>query len=55
MTDPWGADRAVFTASTTIDREDFGIGWNMVLEAGGLLVSKRIDVEIEVELIRDDG
>jgi polyisoprenoid-binding protein YceI len=51
--DPWGNDRAVFSASTTIDREDWGLTWNMVLEAGGLLVSKRIRIEVEVELVRE--
>lgn len=50
--DPWGAERAVFSAATTIDREDFGITWNMALETGGLLVGKEIRIEIEVELIR---
>jgi polyisoprenoid-binding protein YceI len=53
--DPWGNDRAVFSASATIDREDWGLTWNMVLEAGGLLVSKRIRLEIEVELIRQEA
>jgi polyisoprenoid-binding protein YceI len=51
--DPWGNDRAVFSASTTINREDWGLTWNMLLEAGGLLVSKEIRLEIEVELIRE--
>jgi polyisoprenoid-binding protein YceI len=50
--DPWGNDRAVFSAQGTIDREDWGLTWNMVLDAGGLLVSKDIRLEIEVELIR---
>ena len=50
--DPWGGDRAVFSASTTIDREDWGITWNMPLANGGLLVSKEIRLEIEVETIR---
>ena len=50
--DPWGNDRAVFSASATINREDWGLTWNMVLEAGGLLVSKQIRLEIEAELIR---
>lgn len=49
--DPWGNDRAVFSASTNINREDFGITWNMALETGGLLVSKEIRIEIEVETI----
>jgi polyisoprenoid-binding protein YceI len=51
--DPWGDDRAVFSARTRINREDFGITWNMVLETGGLLVSKEIQIEIEVETVRD--
>ena len=50
--DPWGNDRAVFSASGRINREDWGLTWNMVLEAGGLLVSKEITLEIDVELIR---
>ena len=50
--DPWNNDRAVFTASGTINREDWGLTWNMLLEAGGLLVSKEIRLEIDVELIR---
>lgn len=51
-TDPWGAERAVFSAAGTINREDWGLTWNMALEAGGLLVSKEIRLEIEVELVR---
>jgi polyisoprenoid-binding protein YceI len=50
--DPWDNDRAVFSASATINREDWDLTWNMVLDAGGLLVSKEIRLEIEVELIR---
>lgn len=50
--DPWGGERAVFSASGVVDREDFGVSWNMVLETGGLLVSKEIRIEIEVELVR---
>ena len=49
--DPWGADRAIFSASARVNREDFGISWNVALEAGGVLVSKDITIEIEVETI----
>jgi polyisoprenoid-binding protein YceI len=45
-----GATVAAFTAKTTIDREDWDMTWNMVLETGGFLVSKRVDIEIETEL-----
>jgi polyisoprenoid-binding protein YceI len=51
-TDPWGNERAVFSARGRINREDWGLTWNMLLDAGGLLVSKEIALEIEVELIR---
>jgi polyisoprenoid-binding protein YceI len=50
--DPWDNDRVVFSATATVDREDWGLTWNMVLDSGGLLVSKQIRLEIEVELIR---
>lgn len=53
--DPWGGDRIVFSASTTINREDWGVSWNMPLEAGGLLVSKDIGIHLELEATRDAG
>jgi polyisoprenoid-binding protein YceI len=49
--DPWGADRVAFSAHTTLDREDWGLTWNMLMETGGLMVSKEIRLEIEVELV----
>src|SRR6201999_2816673 len=42
--DPWGNERIGFTARTAFDRKDFGLGWNQVLEAGGVLVGDRVDV-----------
>jgi polyisoprenoid-binding protein YceI len=48
--DPWGADRMGFTASGSIDRRDFGLTWNQVLEAGGVLVSNEVKIEIEVQV-----
>ena len=52
FSDPWGGQRIGFSARTEIDREDWGLTWNMALDAGGVLVSKRIRIEIEVETIR---
>jgi len=49
--DPWGGQRAIFTAETTINREDWGLTWNMPLDGGGLLVSKEIRIEINVEAV----
>ena len=50
-TDPWGGQRAVFTAETTLNREDWGLTWNMPLDGGGLLVSKEIRIEIDAEAV----
>jgi polyisoprenoid-binding protein YceI len=49
--DPWGNQRTGFHATTSLDRKDFGLKWNQVLEAGGVLVSDRIDIEIELQVI----
>ncbi len=53
--DPWGGDRGIFSATTKVDREDFGISWNVALEAGGLLVSKDIQIEINLETVLTRG
>ncbi len=50
--DPWGNVRAGFTAKTSLDRKDFGLAWNQVLEAGGVMVGDRVTIEIEVEAVR---
>ena len=47
--DPWGNVRAAFTATTTINRKDFGLTWNQVLEAGQLFVGEEVDILLEVE------
>jgi polyisoprenoid-binding protein YceI len=52
LTDPWGAERAGFSASGKIDRTDFGLTWNQTLETGGVLVSNEVKISIDVELIR---
>ena len=49
--DPWSDHRAVFTAAGTIDREDWGLTWNQPLHGGGLIVSKEIRIEIELEAV----
>jgi polyisoprenoid-binding protein YceI len=50
--DPWGGERIGFSASGKIDRRDFGLTWNMVLEAGGLTVGNDIKINIEVEAVK---
>jgi len=50
--DPWGGERAGFSAKADIDRKEFGLNWNMVLETGGVLVGDKINIEIELEVIK---
>ena len=52
-TDPFGNERVGFEATTTINRGDYGVTWNAPLEAGGVLVSEKITIEIEVSAIKD--
>jgi len=49
--DPWGNQRALFTASGSLDRREFGLKWNQALEAGGVLVGERVDLELEVQAV----
>jgi polyisoprenoid-binding protein YceI len=49
--DPWGNQRIGFSASTSIDRKDYGLNWNQLLEAGGMLVGEKVEIELEVEAI----
>lgn len=49
--DPFGIPRVGFSASTEIEREDFGMAWNQALEAGGWLVGKRVRIEVEAEAV----
>jgi polyisoprenoid-binding protein YceI len=49
--DPWGGQRVGFTATAQLDREEFGLTWNASLETGGVVVGKRIDIEIEAEAV----
>jgi polyisoprenoid-binding protein YceI len=47
--DPWGGERTGFHATTKIDRRDFALSWNQVLETGGVLVGEAIEIAIDVE------
>ena len=50
--DPWGFLRRGASASLTIDRKDFGLVWNSVLETGGVMVGDDVHIAIDVELVR---
>jgi polyisoprenoid-binding protein YceI len=47
--DPWGGQRAGFAASTAINRKEFGLTWNQALEAGGVLVSDQVKINLEIQ------
>jgi polyisoprenoid-binding protein YceI len=49
--DPWGNTRAAFTATTSIDRKDFGLRWNQALEAGGVLVGDKVDISLDIQAV----
>jgi polyisoprenoid-binding protein YceI len=50
--DPWGNTKSGASASTTINRKDFGLTWNKALETGGVVVGDEVLINIEVELQR---
>jgi polyisoprenoid-binding protein YceI len=54
MTDPWGNRRMGFETSTTIDRKDFGVSWNQVLDQGGLLLGDEVEISIDLQAVRQD-
>lgn len=47
--DPWGSMRAGFSARTSVDRKDFNVNWNSVLDNGGLVVGNNVDIVLEIE------
>lgn len=50
--DPWGNERIAFEAKTTVNRKDFGLGWNQVLEAGGVLVGEQIEIALDIQAVK---
>jgi polyisoprenoid-binding protein YceI len=52
VTTPFGDQRVGFSGTTNINREDFGLTWNMAIEAGGVLVGKDVRISLDVEAIK---
>jgi polyisoprenoid-binding protein YceI len=50
--DPWGNERAGFSARTSLDRREFGLVWNAALETGGVLVGEKVEIAIELEAVK---
>lgn len=53
--DPWGNQRLGFVAKGSLQRSEFGLKWNQALEAGGVLVSDKVDLEVEVQVVQSAG
>jgi len=47
--DPWGNTKAGFTAEAEINRKDWGLEWNVALEAGGVLVGEKVKIQLDIE------
>lgn len=54
-TNPYGKTVAGFSASTKLNRKDFGLNWNVALETGGVLVSDQFKLEIEIQAVKQDA
>jgi polyisoprenoid-binding protein YceI len=50
--DPWGNTRVAVSASTKIDRKEFGLIWNAALETGGILVGDEVTITLDVEFVK---
>ena len=50
--DPWGGDRIAFSATTKLDRREFGLTWNQAVEAGGVLVGNDVKITIDVQAVK---
>lgn len=51
--DPWGGDRTAFSARGSISRKEFGMVWNQALEAGGIAVGDKVEIEIEAQVVKE--
>lgn len=52
VADPWGNQRAGFTATTQVSRGDFGVNFNGLLETGGVIVSDKVKITLHIEAVR---
>jgi len=51
--DPWGGERAGFSATTSIERKDYGLTFNMPLDGGGVVVGDKVNITLEIEAVRE--
>ena len=50
---PWGTTSAGFSAKTSINRKDWGLEWNGALETGGVLVGDQVNIDIDLEIVKE--
>ena len=50
--DPWGNTKAGFTAETEINRKEWGLAWNVALDTGGVLVSEKIKIQLDIQAVK---
>ena len=53
--DPFGNHRIGLEGGTTVNRKDWGVNWNAALDAGGVLVSDKVTLELEISAVRKDS
>jgi polyisoprenoid-binding protein YceI len=53
--DMWGGTRAGISAEATVNRKDWGIEWNAVLETGGVAVADKVQLELDIQMVKEEG
>ena len=53
--DPWGNQRVAFAAKGSLDRKEFGLHWNQVLEAGGFVVGDKVELTLDVQAVQQSA
>lgn len=52
LKDPWGNQRVAFSAHTSINRQDFGLRWNQVLDAGGVALGDKLEITLDIQAVK---
>jgi polyisoprenoid-binding protein YceI len=50
--DPWGGTRAGFSATADVNRKDWGIEWNVMLETGGVMIGEKVKLELDIQAVK---
>jgi polyisoprenoid-binding protein YceI len=52
LKDPWGNQRVAFAARTSVNRQDFGLRWNQVLDAGGVALGDKLEITLDIQAVK---